>query len=93
MSDSMTIDYPTMRLYDDPENADGAMRCAHCGSEHTHPTDAPWLRAADNIERKDTVWSRFCCYLGCEGCPGITGVHMMFHKGSTWVHTERMESR
>jgi hypothetical protein len=93
MSDIMTIDYPTMRLYDDSEKADGAMRCAHCGSDHTHPTDAAWLRAADNIERKDTVWSRFCCYLGCEGCPGITGVHMMFHKGSTWVHTERMRSR
>jgi len=89
----MTIDYPTMRLYSDPENAEGAMRCAHCGSVHTHPTSAPWLCAVGSITIKDSVWSRFCCYLGCENCPGITGVHMMFHKGSTWVHTERMQSR
>ena len=83
-----------MRLYEESGgNMDEAVRCAHCKGEFTHPTSAPWLKPSEAIVHKDTVWSVFCCYLGCEFCPGITGVHLMFCKGNTWVHTEAMKSR
>ena len=83
-----------MRLYGQSGgNSDDAIRCAHCGGSCTHPTRAEWLVPASNIDVKDTVWSQFAGYLGCEFCPGITGVHLMFHKGSTWLHTTRMTSR
>jgi hypothetical protein len=70
-----------------------AIKCAHCGECYTHPTEANWLSPLKAIDVKDTVFGVPCGYLGCESCRGITGVWLMFHKGCTWLHTKKMESR
>jgi hypothetical protein len=70
-----------------------SIRCAHCNGINTHPAQAHWLGQLAAIEHKDTVWSKPCGFLGCEACPGVTGVHLMFHKGSTWLHTVALRPR
>jgi len=84
----------SMRLYDESGgDIDDAIRCAHCGGEYCHPTNVEWLRPVGSIETKDTVFGNFCGYLGCEFCPGVTAVFLMFHKGNTWLHTVKMQTR
>ena len=84
----------SMETYD---NAGGdlstAIRCAHCSGCLTHPARADWLSPMKPIEIKDSQFGVPCGYLGCESCPAITGVWLMFNRGSTWLHTRRMESR
>ena len=83
-----------METYDNAGGDDStAIKCAHCSGSFTHPACSDWLSPLKSIDIKDTVFGVPCGYLGCESCPGITGVWLMFHKGRTWLHTERMKSR
>lgn len=74
-------------------NLEESIRCAHCDGINTHPASAYWLNELKPLRFKDSHWSVPCGILGCEGCPGLTAVHLMFSKGSTWVHTFALRTR
>lgn len=77
----------SLKTYREGTDLEDAIRCAHCDGFNTFPVESVHLAPVSPLIHKDSVWSRPCGYLGCEHCPGFTMVHLMFHKGSTFIHT------
>ena len=81
-----------LQLYSEGGDCDSAIPCAHCGEKYCHPAKAEWIGKLHRFEYKDNIWGDPVGFLGCEMCPGITGVWLVFCKGNTWLHTEALKA-